>query len=61
MSADEADRPAKQFEQSTPSQAEIDRSHSARLHEHYKSIGISAVSAAAHFTSTSKKKGHQMS
>ena len=51
MSADEADRPVKQFDQSIPVRIEP-----MRLDQHYKSIGISAVNAAAHFTSKAKKE-----
>jgi hypothetical protein len=51
MSGNEADKSAKQFDQSMPIRRE-----GTKLDEQYKSIGISAVSAAAQFSSLKKKK-----
>ncbi len=51
MSGNDASPSAKQFDQSTPA-----RTEPVRLDQQYKSIGISAVSAAAQFVSTKKKK-----
>jgi hypothetical protein len=61
MSVDQADRSAKQFEQSTPKASTSDRIRDTRLHEQYKPVGIPAVSAAAQFASKAKKKTQQMS
>ena len=59
MSENQADRSAQQFEQSTPKHD--DRGPKpARVHEQFKPVGISAVSAAAQFTSKAKKKTTQM-
>jgi hypothetical protein len=60
MSSDHAGRPA-QFTQSTLSNStQVDganeRTEAKNLHAHYKPVGISAVSAAAHFTEKAKKK-----
>ncbi len=61
MSADEADRSAKQFEQSMQQRPHSERAQTVRLHEKYKPVGIPAVSAATQFASKTKKKTQQMS
>ncbi|MDR3372299.1 MAG: hypothetical protein P4L98_01100 [Ancalomicrobiaceae bacterium] len=56
MSAPEAERPAKQHDQSMPGYEECEQ-----LDRQYKTIGISAVSAAAQMISHKKKPTDQMS
>jgi len=58
MSTDDADRSARQFDQSMTARAESDRperTEPQRLHDQYKPVGISAVSAAAHYAQKPKK------
>jgi hypothetical protein len=58
MSKVDADQSAGQYEQAMTARSETDRSdrpESPRLHDHYKPVGISAVSAAAHYMQKSKK------
>ncbi len=64
MMSDNAGRPA-QFTQSIPDDTHQtlisnERSTTPRLHDHYKPVGISAVSAAAHYTEKAKKNSKQM-
>ncbi|MDR3493708.1 MAG: hypothetical protein P4L82_03810 [Ancalomicrobiaceae bacterium] len=56
MSAPDADRPAKQHTQEMPGYEECEQ-----LDLQYKTIGISAVSAAAEMVSHRKKSTDQMS